>query len=158
MEAAALIQTHAELLQALNQRLDRGEQEYGGRSFVRPVGETERQILEEALDEPGWCFILWAQAMRKAGMRDPRQLRDAFFANVRHRLETNDRGSMANQGTDAASCAAKVEILVLDLVEHFFALQRRLGPIARAIEVAEAWRPHVSPRSQARSRFTRSDD
>ena len=40
-----------EFLDAIDARLDAGAQEYGNQSFVKPIAETARQILEEALDQ-----------------------------------------------------------------------------------------------------------
>lgn len=131
-----MITEHEELLQALNERLDRGAQEYGDRSFLRPLAETERQILEEALDQIGWVWILWAQSARKAGMFDPRQSRDYFLDRLRHRLARNDRRDTTAEVRTCRGLCDELEVLAMDLVDHYFRLARRLAPIVRAIEVA----------------------
>ncbi|MGH7857346.1 MAG: hypothetical protein ACREQY_08445 [Candidatus Binatia bacterium] len=43
------------------ERLKRGQETYGDRSFGRPPRELASEIEEEILDICAWSFILWAR-------------------------------------------------------------------------------------------------
>jgi hypothetical protein len=46
---------------AVRARLDIGQQEYGHRSFSRPVEELTKEIEEELFDVCAWTYILWTR-------------------------------------------------------------------------------------------------
>jgi hypothetical protein len=45
-------------------RCEKGQQEYGDRSFTRPPSELLAEVAEELADVVGWAFILWARVHR----------------------------------------------------------------------------------------------
>jgi hypothetical protein len=53
---------------ALRGRLDAGAQQYGDRSFTRPLVEVIGEIEQELLDVSGWSVIAWSRlrALRAA--------------------------------------------------------------------------------------------
>lgn len=148
-------------LAELGTRLDRGAAEYGNQSFAKPVNDTLEEILEEQIDQVGWCYVLWCQAARKTDMvRDQATLRLAFAERLAHRIRRNDRRAPHEGGFGgAASCMAELEVLAIDLFLQHQELRRRLTPIARAIEVAQVVH-HDSPFRGRRGsvRDPRSDD
>lgn len=131
-------------LEQLDQRLTQGALEYGDRSFARPVAATEREIEQEALDLVGWIYVLWCQAARKTDMvKDQKTLRPTFIDAVRHRLRRNDRRDVHEAAYGSARGAmVELEVLAMDCFEFGQQLQRRLSPIARAIEVAQVTQPY----------------
>jgi hypothetical protein len=149
-----------EFLDHVAQRLDRGAQEYGNQSFLKPVASTVREILEEQVDQVGWCYVLWCQAARKLPMtRDQLALRQVFFQDLEHRIRRNDRRTAVETGNGPENCMQELEVLALDLFLQNAELQRRLLPIARAIEVAQAIQPHNPFRGRrGGTRDPRSDD
>lgn len=131
----------AEFLDEVGARLDAGAREYGDQSFVRPLAETERQILEESIDQVGWLYVLWCQATRKTDMvRDQAALRQLFRERVDHRIRRNDRRNPVAAAHDrsALGLVADLEILAVDLFAAHMALARRLRPLVRSLEVTAA--------------------
>lgn len=149
-----------DFLAAIDVRLDAGASDYGNQSFVRPIAETMRQILEEALDEVGWCYVLWCQAARKTNfVRDQKSLRTIWRQNLEHRIRRNDRRREYDpHAYSAESCMKDIEVLALDLFDHHQQLQRRLQPIARAIEVAQYSYRNPHQGRYGGTRDPRSDD
>lgn len=147
-------------LDAIDARLDAGAQEYGNQSFVKPIAETARQILEEALDQAGWCYVLWCQAARKVSElpKDQPRLRLLWRQRLEHRIRRSDRKWPSDPHCHtAAACMTDLEVLVLDLFQHHDELQMRLQPIARAIEVARVMQPD-NYQGRRGGRSFRSDD
>jgi len=131
-----------DFIAAVSARLDQGAREYADQSFVRPVSATVDEILEEQLDQVGWCYVLWCQAARKTdATRDQRDLRFLFLQQLEHRIRRNDRRKPHEAGPTARSQMDEIEVLALDLFEQGVQLRRRLLPIARAIEVAQLIAP-----------------
>lgn len=130
-------------LDEVEERLVRGELEYGNRSFLRPVAKVEREVHEELADLVGWLFVMWVQASQRAGVEgSTKQLRLNFIAGVRHRALRNDRSTAERTPTaNAAICMDDLEILAVDLLQLGNQIRRRLHPIARAIEVARWMAP-----------------
>lgn len=146
---------------ALNARLDHGLQEYGDRSFLKSVRETERQILDAQIDEVGWCYVLWCQAARKArwSSLDQRTLRGQFEQALRHRILRNDRRRPSDYATNLEGAQADLEVLAVDLFHQAEQSRQRLTAIARAIEVAAVPQPHTyRGRRGGRGVDARSDD
>lgn len=145
-------------LAGLAARLEQGAIEYGNQSFVRPVAALVDEIRQELLDEVGWIYVLWAVAARKAwGPTPEAQLRERFLADMRHRIARNDRSAPSViPGLGAQTCLIDLQILALDMFEHAQAVERRLAPLARAIEVAQAIDPYRGRRGS--SRDPRSSD
>ncbi len=56
-----------DFLAEIEKRLDAGHQEYGDGSFDRPTDDLVAELMEEALDLPGWAFVMW---VRLREMRD----------------------------------------------------------------------------------------
>ena len=56
----------AEQIQALSARLEECASRYGNKSFVRPVQAIVDEIESELIDVPGWLYVLWSIAARKA--------------------------------------------------------------------------------------------
>ena len=58
----------AEFVAGVEGRLDKGQQEYGERSFSREPAELLSELEQEALDLAGWGFVLFTrlQQMRAA--------------------------------------------------------------------------------------------
>ena len=124
---------------AVRARLEHGAREYGNRSFLRSVASIEKEILEEQVDQVGWCFILWSLCARKTDWtRDPLALRQHFEDAIRHRIAQNDRRDVHADRRGPLGLMADVEVLVLDLFAHWEQLRRRVAAIARALEVAQA--------------------
>lgn len=148
-----------EFLDDVNTRLDRGASEYGNQSFLKPVAATVREILEEQVDQVGWCYVLWCQAARKCQLsRDQLALRQLFFQNLEHRIRRNDRRTPVDNPNGAPGCMQEIEILAFDLFLQNAELKRRLLPIARAIEVAQAIEPNPYRGRRGGTRDPRSDD
>ena len=42
-------------------RLEKGEREYGNRSFRKPTRKLVKEVEEELLDVLGWAFIIWGR-------------------------------------------------------------------------------------------------
>lgn len=150
-----------EWLDAIDVRLDAGTAEYGDQSFVRPVTKTVDEFNQELLDEAGWLYVLWCQAARKANfVRDQRSLRAIWRQNMHHRMSRNDRRRAFDHpaAPNGESAMADIEVLVLDCYEHRQRMLQRLQPIARAIEVAEAYRPEPYRGRRGSIRDPRSDD
>lgn len=130
-----------DFLDEVGARLDAGAREYGDQSFVRPVAETEREILEESVDQVGWLYVLWCQAARKTDMtRDQAVLRQIFRERVDHRIRRNDRRNPVDAARDRSTLGlvADLEILAVDLFGAHLTLVRRLRPLVRSLEVAAA--------------------
>lgn len=148
-----------DFIDAVNARLDQGATEYGDQSFVKPVSSTVDEILQEQLDQVGWCYVLWCQAARKTDMvRDQRTLRELFAVQLEHRIRRNDRRKPHEGGPAARSQMDEIEVLALDLFEQGAQLRRRLMPIARAIEVAQAIYHEPFRGRRGSTRDPRSDD
>jgi len=151
-----------EFLAEIAARLDKGREEYGDQSFVKPVSATTREILEEQADQVGWLYVLWCQAARKTDMvRDQLTLRGLFLSAIEHRIRRNDRRQKDAYAVGALNCMEEIEVLALDLFLQGQELKRRLLPIARAIEVAQVI--HADPHQYLRGRRgsvrdPRSDD
>lgn len=127
-----------EFLGDVRARLEHGAREYGDQSFVRPVAITTKEILEEQVDQVGWCYVLWAQAARKTAMpRLQAGLQREWLTRMEHRIRRGDRGAPGDRCRTAAECMAALEILAMDLFLANAELRRRLLPIARAIEVVQ---------------------
>jgi len=61
-QAAAKWFSHwPEFLSEIEKRLDAGHREYGDGSFDRPTDDLVAELMEEALDLPGWAFVLWVR-------------------------------------------------------------------------------------------------
>ena len=148
-----------EFLDEVGARLDRGAAEYGNQSFVKSVAATVREIMEEQLDQVGWCYVLWCQAARKLPMvRDQLALRQIFRQDLEHRIRHNDRRVPHDGRAGAANCLQEIEVLCLDLFLQNAELKRRLIPIARAIEVAQQIEPDRYRGRRGSIRDPRSDD
>ena len=148
-----------EFLDEVGVRLDAGAAEYGNQSFMRPVAATVREILEEQLDQVGWCYVLWCQATRKTPMvRDQVTLRQVFRQDLEHRIRHNDRRVPHDGRAGAANSMQEIEVLALDLFLQNAELKRRLLPIARAIEVAQLIEPNNYRGRRGSIRDPRSDD
>lgn len=144
----------------VRKRLEHGAREYGNRSFLRPVAATEREILEEQEDQVGWCFILWVQAARKTDFtRDPAAQRQLFLDAIRHRIARNDRREKHDGTRHPRGLMEEIEVLVVDLFEHWVQLRRRVAAIARALEVASATESYTRGSGRyGTTRDPRSDD
>lgn len=153
-----MIDTIEAFLAGLDERLEKGAREHGGQSFLRPVASLVDELRQELLDEVGWAYVLWCAASRKAwGPMAENVLRQRFRDDLRHRLSRNDRGAPQQlPGSSAAAAMCDLEILCLDVFEHAQRMERRLQPIARAIEVAQAFEPYRGRRGGTRD--PRSDD
>ena len=46
------------------QRIEKGRQVYGDRSFEKPLGELVGEIEEELLDIAGWSYVAWCRLHR----------------------------------------------------------------------------------------------
>lgn len=148
-------------LDHLCRRLDKGHQDYGDRSFVRPVAETVDQVDQELIDQVGWLYVLWCQAARKTDYRkDQASLRPMFIDHLRHRLARNDRRAAHDAiNLSAQTCMSDLEVLAMDMFEFRQQVLRRLHPLARAIEVAQVMDPTNHYRTRRGStRDPRSDD
>jgi hypothetical protein len=55
------LSTFSAFVEAVAERLAKGEQQYGNASFDRPIPELLDELQQEALDLAGWGFILWAR-------------------------------------------------------------------------------------------------
>ncbi len=130
-------------LQSLHDRLAAGAREYGNKSLLRTPTTIVGEIEQELIDLPGWTYILWAIANRKAsGARPEEELRASFLWQLRHRLSRNDRSSPDLQpGRSLQACQADLEILAVDFFEFADRMRKRLLPIARAIEAADVTEP-----------------
>lgn len=153
-----MIDTNDGFLEQLAARLDAGAQAYGNQSMARPVEAVVEEVRQELLDEVGWIYVLWCQAARKAwGPTAEEGLRNRFLADMRHRLARNDRGTPGTSpGSGAMVAMNDLQILAMDCVAHAFQVERRLAPIARSIEVAQAIQPYRGRRGGIRD--PRSDD
>lgn len=148
-----------EFFALLNQRLDDGARQYGDRSFLRSIRETESQILEEQVDEVGWCYVLWCQAARKTGMaKDQTTLRIEWERRLRHRILRNDRRRAEDYAVGIDGAMADLEVLAVDLFHQAEQTRQRLHQIARAIEVAVISQPHTYRGRRGGRGADRSDD
>lgn len=146
-------------LEQLAERLDHGAQAYGNQSPAKPVAATAAALMLEQLDQVGWLFVLWCQAARKAGYaRDQASLRQHFLTQLEHRIRRNDRRTGMDRAVSPTCCMAELEVLAVDLFLQHAELRRRLLPIARAIEVAQAIQPDVYRGRRGSVRDPRSDD
>lgn len=131
-----------EFLADVRARLDHGAREYGDQSFVRPVATTQREILEEQIDQVGWLYVLWCQAARKTALpRNQEGLRATYLKRLEHRVRRNDRRKTEDGVRGAFDLMCEIEVLALDLFLQGEELRRRLHPICRAIEVAQLLQP-----------------
>lgn len=149
----------AEQIQALSARLEECASRYGNKSFVRPVQAIVDEIESELIDVPGWLYVLWSIAARKAQGAFPEgHGRQTFIFEMNHRMHRNDRGPVTvAPGKSLEQLLVDIQVLAMDAFAMGEELRRRLIPIARAIEVA-----HVTdntPRWRRGSvRDPRSDD
>lgn len=139
-----------QFLQDVAARLEHGAAEYGDQSFAKPVAQTEREIVAEAVDQVGWCYILWCQAARKTDLsRRQDVLRGEWLQRIEARLRRRDRSSPFPPNTASpAAVMVELEVLALDLFERHQDLVRRLHPLVRAIEVAAAMPAPYVPRGR----------
>lgn len=153
-----MIDTADDFLAGLAARLEQGEIKYGNQSSVRPVAALVEEIRQELLDQVGWVYVLWCVAARKAwGPTPEAELRQRFLGDMRHRFARNDRGSpQTTPGASAQVCLTDLQVLAMDMFEHAQRVERRLQPLARAIEVAQAIDPYRGRRGG--SRDPRSSD
>lgn len=137
--------TLEQFFETLTKRLLAGAREYGNRSFLKPVHETERQINEEQIDEVGWLFVLWVQATRKLPqfVSDLDSLMTEWNRRLKHRAMRNDRGMLrAPYDNGAEHLMHDIEILAVDLMQQHVQTSHRLSAICRALEVAPKQKPH----------------
>lgn len=136
MSAEDAIGTFVENLRV---RLAEGSAKYGNRSAARPVRDIVGEIDEELIDVPGWLYIMWVQAMRKAAAGDPLpedHLRQVYVENLRQRLIRGDRDPGRRALSGLQHLAIDIECLAVDAFAAGEAIKRRLLPIAREIEAA----------------------
>jgi hypothetical protein len=144
-------------LQQLRARLEAGAREYGDKSLVRSVAAIVNELDQELLDLPGWSYILWCQAYRKAaGVQDQPTMRAQFLDAIAARIERNDRGRNKDAFSGALGAMSLLEVLCIDFYEHRRHVLDRLQPIARMIEVAQAMDPYRGRHGGTRN--PRSDD
>lgn len=55
---------------AVSQRLEKGRDTYGDKSFDKPIGELLVEIEEELLDVCGWSFVLWLKLQSMKSLHD----------------------------------------------------------------------------------------
>lgn len=119
-------------------RLEAGAREYGDRSFRRPPGHIIREILEEALDEAGWLFVLWCQAQWK--WREPffamAEERKEFLRTMRTRIRNEDRSAPPAVPHSIPTQVATIEALLVDVFLHHESIRRRLSGVGRVLELA----------------------
>jgi hypothetical protein len=148
-----------DFVQQLRDRLEAGAREYGDQSFVRPVSAIVTELEQELVDLPGWTYILWCQAARKLNLtRDQRALRESFLQQIHDRLVRNDRGNATSPTGGARGAMFLLEVLCIDFFEFAQQTKRRLQPIARQIEVAQAIERDTYRGRRGSIRDPRSDD
>lgn len=52
-------------LDRLRARLERGAQDYGDKSFSKPLAELSDESLQEVEDIAGWSFVMWVRLRRR---------------------------------------------------------------------------------------------
>ena len=62
---------------AVADRLEKGAKGYGDRSFDEPIDHLTTMILEEAIDEVAWLFVLWVRVRSEEGVDELSDGREA---------------------------------------------------------------------------------
>lgn len=89
-------------------RLRKGAEDYGDRSFAMDLGSLNSEILNELVDVPGWCFVLWIKLRGGPdAFPDREAVQRQFFEAVRQRIVNRDTNSRPAESL--ADCLAEVE-------------------------------------------------
>ena len=103
---------------AVAARLEKGAKGYGDRSFDEPIDHLTTMILEEAIDEVAWLFVLWVRVRSEDGVNELSDGREAAQTRFLNQVMAAD----ANRSTGKRPMSESVVTIASAQMSNWYIL------------------------------------